>query len=85
MYAISFSSQAKHDFKIAKKSPYYKQIKALLGLIQQNPYQEPPLFEPLVGSKKYARRINLQHRLIYQIIEEEKIIKILSCWTHYHE
>ena len=59
--------------------------KSLIDLIKENPYQNPPPYEKLVGDLKdaYSRRINIQHRLVYQIYEKEKIIKILSIWTHY--
>ena len=51
----------------------------------ENPYKTPPLYENLVGARTYSRRINIQHRLVYRINEQEKNIEILSCWTHYHD
>lgn len=57
----------------------------LLQIIENNPYQNPPPYEKLVGdlSGAYSRRINIQHRLVYQVLEEEQAIKILRLWTHY--
>ena len=62
-----------------------KKAKALVDLISQNPYQIPPPYEKLIGelSAKLSRRINIKHRLVYQVFEEEKIIKIISLWSHY--
>ena len=85
MYTLRYSRQAKKDLAKIKVSPYLTKFISLVKLIQENPYTEPPLFEPLVGSKKFSRRINLQHRLVYSVNEDEKSITILSCWTHYHD
>ena len=85
MYKIRYTKQAEKDLEKIKRSPYLDKTIFLLNLIQSNPYAEPPLYEPLVGEKKYARRINIQHRLVYMVNEEEKYIEILSCWTHYHD
>ena len=62
-----------------------KKAKILLRIIKENPYQNPPSYEKLVGNLKgfYSRRINIQHRVVYQVLEEEQIIKILRRWTHY--
>ena len=62
-----------------------KKAKALVDLISQNPYQIPPPYEKLIGelSGKLSRRINIKHRLVYQVFEEEKTIKIISLWSHY--
>jgi Txe/YoeB family toxin of toxin-antitoxin system len=58
---------------------------ALLAILEQNPYQTPPPFEKLVGdlSGAYSRRISIQHRLVYQILDETRIVKVLRMWTHY--
>ena len=57
----------------------------LMKILQENPWQNPPSYEKLVGdlTGAYTRRINIQHRLVYQVIEEEKIVKIIRMWTHY--
>ena len=59
--------------------------KALIAIIKENPFQNPPPYEKLVGdlNGSYSRRINVQHRLVYDVFEEEQTIKILSLWTHY--
>ena len=59
--------------------------KELLEIVIENPYQTPPPYEKLVGdlSRAYSRRINIQHRLVYQILEDEKIVKVLRLWTYY--
>jgi Txe/YoeB family toxin of toxin-antitoxin system len=84
-YRIVLSKQAEKDLQLIRKSPYSKKTLALLRLIEADPYQTPPTFERLQGDLQGAlsRRINIQHRLVYQVIEEMKIIKILSFWSHY--
>jgi Txe/YoeB family toxin of toxin-antitoxin system len=85
MYNIIYSSQARRDAKKADKSGIKDNIQKLIEILKKNPYQNPPPFEKLLGdlSGTYSRRINMQHRLVYQIYEEEKIIKIIRMWTHY--
>ena len=75
----------KNYFNKALQNLKSNKIDALIGLIKEDPYIFPPYFEPISGEDTYARRINIQHRLVYQVHEEEKTIEILSCWTHYHE
>ena len=60
-------------------------VKALIDVIRENPFQNPPSYEKLSGILKnlYSRRINVQHRFVYQVIEDEKLIKIVSLWSHY--
>jgi Txe/YoeB family toxin of toxin-antitoxin system len=57
----------------------------LLDIVRENPYQTPPPYEKLIGDLNgaYSRRINIQHRLVYQVLEDEKVIKVLRMWTHY--
>lgn len=79
---------AKHAHKDAQKlaaSGLKSKAQALLAVIQQNPFQNPPPYEKLVGdlSGAYSRRINIQHRLVYEVIAEQHIIKVLRMWTHY--
>ena len=85
MYNIVYSSQAQRDAKKAAKSGLKNNIQKIIEILQNNPYQNPPPFEKLLGdlSGTYSRRINIQHRLIYQVYEKEKIVKILRMWTHY--
>ena len=85
MYKIVISSQAKKDAKKLKNSPLKKKVTELFEIIVLAPYKMPPEFEILGGDMKgaIARRINRQHRLVYEVYEQEKIIKILRMWTHY--
>ena len=85
MYNIVYSSQAQKDAKKAGKSDLRDNIEKIVEILQTNPYQNPPPFEKLLVdlSGTYSRRINLQHRLVYQIYEKEKIVKIIRMWTHY--
>lgn len=57
----------------------------LLEILRKNPYQSPPLYEKFIGdlTRAYSRRINIQHRLVYQIIDDEKVVKVISMWSHY--
>lgn len=84
-WKVVFTKQAQKDAK--KISSIGLQLKAekLINILRQNPYQSPPSYEKLVGdlSGAFSRRISIQHRLIYQIIENEKIVKVIRLWTHY--
>ena len=84
-WRIVFTKQAQKDAKKLSAAGLRPKAEALLKLLSDNPYQTPPPFEKLLGdlSGAYSRRINIQHRLIYQIIEDEKIVKIIRMWTHY--
>jgi Txe/YoeB family toxin of toxin-antitoxin system len=85
MYNIVYSSQAQRDAKKVANSDVKNNIQKIIEILQKNHYQSPPPFEKLLGdlSGAYSRRINLQHRLVYQVYEEEKIVKIIRMWTHY--
>ena len=85
MYEIYFSKQAEKDERLLKQAGLEKRARALLSVIAENPFKSPPPYEKLVGdlSGFYSRRINVQHRLVYQVYEGEKAIKILRMWTHY--
>jgi Txe/YoeB family toxin of toxin-antitoxin system len=83
-FRIKFSKQARQDLKLISKSPYAEKFVKILHLVEENPFAEPPLFEMLLGNRKYSRRINIQHRLVYEVDMESRIITVLSCWTHYH-
>jgi len=85
MYKLLFSLQAKKDSKNLASSGLKEKTILLLDLIQNNPLKYPPKFEYLSGNLKgkISRRINKQHRLVYEIIEDENIIKILRMWSHY--
>jgi len=84
-YQLVYTSQAQKDAKKLKRSPLVEKGKKLLEIIAETPFQKPPPYESLVGdlSGAYSRRINIQHRLVYQVLEEEKVVKVLRMWTHY--
>lgn len=85
MYKIVYAKQAVKDIPKIKSANLDKKTLALINVLKSNPYQNPPPYEKLVGilQNLYSRRINIKHRLVYQIYEKEKIVKILSIWTHY--
>ena len=85
MYKIVYRRQALKDLDKIKASNLKDKTKMLIDIIKETPYQTPPPYEKLIGDLEgaYSRRINVQHRLVYQIIEKEKTIKILRMWTHY--
>lgn len=96
MYIIRFSKQADKDKKLLKGTGLDLKAKKLLDIIAENPFQNPPPYEGLVGNLKgfYSRRINIQHRLVYQVYNEPVIIdnveyqgtvKIIRMWTHYNK
>jgi Txe/YoeB family toxin of toxin-antitoxin system len=80
-----FTRQAQKDAKKIAQSGLKTQVTRLLELLREDPYRSPPPYEKLMGdlSGAYSRRINIQHRLIYQIIEDSNTIKIIRMWTHY--
>ena len=84
-YAILYTKQAQKDAKKLANSGFKSKTLELLEIIKNNPYQNPPPYEKLMGdlAGAYSRRINIQHRLVYQVLEKERIIKILRMWTHY--
>lgn len=85
MYEVFFTKCALRDVEKLKVAKLSDKAKALVEIIQENPYQSPPPFEHLRGnlSKYYSRRINIQHRLVYRVDEEKKQIVIASMWSHY--
>lgn len=84
-WELVYTKQARKDAKKIAASGLKDKAQELLELIKDNPYQNPPPYEKLVGDLigAYSRRINIQHRLVYQIYEEERVIKIIRLWTHY--
>ena len=84
-FDLVYTKQAKKDAKKLKGTPLAVKAKSLLDVIQEDPFANPPPFEALVGDLKgaYSRRINIQHRLVYQVLPAEKIVKVLRMWTHY--
>lgn len=84
-YTLVYTRQARKDAKKLKGTPLAQKAKELLAIVAENPFAEPPPYESLVGDLKgaYSRRINIQHRLVYQVLEEVKTVKVLRLWTHY--
>lgn len=85
IWAVYFSSQAKKDAKKIAAAGLRKQAEELLEIVGDNPFKNPPPFEKLVGDLlgAYSRRINFQHRLVYQVLKKEKAVRILRMFTHY--
>ena len=85
MYAVVYTKNAVKDIQSIKAARLSKKVKDLIDLIKLNPFQTPPPYEKLVGDLQgaYSRRINIKHRLVYEVIETEKTVKILSMWSHY--
>ncbi|WHE88673.1 Txe/YoeB family addiction module toxin [Lachnoanaerobaculum gingivalis] len=85
MYSIVYTKKAVGDINNLKSSKLDNKAKALIELIRNDPYKTPPSYEKLQGNLKgaYSRRINIKHRLVYEVYEEDKIIKIVSLWSHY--
>ena len=84
-WQLVYTKQAQKDAKKLSSSGLKNKAKDVLSIVAVNPYQNPPPYEKLVGdlSGAYSRRINIQHRLVYQVIEEQKTVKVLRMWTHY--
>ena len=85
MYKIEYHKRALKDIQKLKQNNLVKKAKQLIDLIKENPFQNPPPYEKLVRDLDglYSRRINIQHRLVYEVIEDKKIVRILSLWSHY--
>ncbi|MEJ6779168.1 MAG: Txe/YoeB family addiction module toxin [Akkermansiaceae bacterium] len=84
-YTLVYTRQARRDAKKLKGSHLAKKAKELLDIIKEYPYADPPPFEALVGDLKgaYSRRINIQHRLVYMVLDDDQVIKVLRLWSHY--
>lgn len=87
MYKIMYTKTAIKDIPNLKSAHLDKNTKALIDIIRENPFKTPPPYEKLVGDLQglYSRRINIKHRLVYEVLEEDKIVKIISLWTHYEK
>jgi len=84
-WRVVFTAQAQRDAKKAAGAGLRERVEELLALLREEPFRTPPRFERLAGDLKgaYSRRINIQHRLVYQVLEEERVVKVLRMWTHY--
>lgn len=85
MYRLCFTKQAQKDALKLKAAGLKEKAQKLLDTLEENPWHNPPPFEKLVGDLKgmYSRRINIQHRLIYEVFETEKLVRVLRMWSHY--
>jgi toxin YoeB len=84
-WRVVFTRQAQKDAKKLAATGLRSRTERLLNILRENPYQTPPPFEKLVGdlAGAYSRRINIQHRLIYEILDKDKVVKVIRMWTHY--
>jgi toxin YoeB len=84
-WIVVFTKQARKDAKKLSASGLKSKAEAIIEILRENPYQTPPSYEKLVGdlSGAYSRRINIQHRIVYQILDNEKTVKVIRMWTHY--
>ena len=85
MYKLLYTKQAQKDAKKLAESNLKKKAQSILKIIEENPFNEYPPYEKLIGdlTGAFSRRINIQHRIVYQVLEDEKIVKVLRMWTHY--
>jgi len=84
-WELVFTKQAQKDAKKISRSGLRPKAEILLDILRKDPFQEPPPFEKLVGDLEgaHSRRINIQHRLVYQVFKDKKIVKIIRLWAHY--
>jgi Txe/YoeB family toxin of toxin-antitoxin system len=84
-WRVVFTRQAQKDAKKLAATGLRSRAERLLNILRENPYQTPPPFEKLVGdlAGAYSRRINIQHRLVYEILDKDKVVKVIRMWTHY--
>jgi len=84
-WEVVYSKQAQKDALKLAASGLKGKAQTLLALLKENPFQNPPPFERLVGdlSGAFSRRINIQHRLVYEVLPEQHVVKVLRMWTHY--
>ena len=84
-WRIVYTKQAQKDAKKVSASNLKPKAEKIIKILRQNPFQTPPPYEKLIGdlAGAYSRRLNIQHRIVYQIIDDEKIVKIIRMWTHY--
>ena len=84
-WQLVYTKHAQKDARKLAASGLKEKAMNLLKVLEENPYQNPPPYEKLVGdlAGAYSRRINIQHRIVYEVLEQEHIVKILRLWTHY--
>lgn len=84
-WKVVFTPQAVKDARKIQRAGLRAKVEALLEILAKNPFQTPPPFEKLVGdlAGAFSRRINIQHRLVYQVFHEQRVVKVIRMWTHY--
>lgn len=84
-YKIIYTKSAAADIKKLKAANLSDKAKSLISILEKDPFQNPPSYEKLIGNLQgaYSRRLNIKHRLVYTVMEDEKIVKIISMWSHY--
>ena len=84
-WELWFTRQSEKDFERLSSAGLDHKARVILNVLKKNPFQNPPLFEKLVGdlAGAYSRRLNIQHRIVYQVIKEAKAVKVIRMWTHY--
>jgi toxin YoeB len=84
-WRVVYTRHAQKDAKKLAASGLKSRAEELLAILAEDPFRKPPPFEKLVGdlAGAYSRRINIQHRLVYQVMEEERVVKVLRLWSHY--
>jgi len=84
-WGLVYTKQAQKDSKKLSSAGLKAKAEALLRILEASPYQNPPPYEKLVGdlAGAYSRRINIQHRLVYQVIDDLRVVKVIRMWTHY--
>lgn len=85
MYHIKYTKQAVKDVDLIKRAGLAGKVQRLISIVKNNPYQNPPPYEKLTGDLKdmYSRRINIQHRFVYEVYEDQRVVKIIRLWKHY--
>ena len=84
-WQVVYTKQAQKDARQLASAGLLSKAERLLAVLEENPFQNPPPFEKLLGDLQgaYSRRVNIQHRLVYQVLKEQSIVKVLRMWTHY--
>lgn len=84
-WTLRYSKRAAKDAELLRRAGHTLRIKKLLEILETNPFQNPPPYEKLTGEfrGRFSRRINAKHRLVYEVLKEQRIVNILQMWTHY--
>jgi len=84
-WQLVYTSQARKDARKLSSSGLKEKAQEILDILSEDPYRSPPPFEKLVGdlAGAFSRRINIQHRVVYQVVEDERVVKVIRMWTHY--